>query len=695
MALVEDLPKILGSAEAVILDDAYDEVPELRDLDPEWIQAFSTAIEDSDDALVQINALLELEILPQTIAANLTDARVAALWGRKDGGDALATALEELFSPFISRRASQLVHVEAIQKILEAQLKVKVERKGRRERDSLPQTAKIWFIDYYLFENAGAADLQEHIRNIKSQWENIAGGKRPILILTSSRPVTARDQQAFRDQANIFAGQFRFEQKAKLVDALNLQLLLTELIDQYALAAEIDQILESWSKVLRECNDSFAKSIRGLDVVDYQALRRLRLDADGVTLGAYLMWVYTQHYLSLVEAHTATGAAVKSLSKIDFDRAPTVALVPTLEMAKIYHSLVFSSLRSDWTPIDSEMEKDKEGMAVISLGDVLIRKEPPQPKPPKTHGINPAAAAPVAPTQASAAPVVAIAAEPPAQAAVVADQAAKDVLDVASANAEGHHEAAPEPPVLVDVPYLVMNPACDLVRRPPDASVILIRGQFARKATLEWPVDPEEYELIVVDGDERVLSWQHKDIVTIPYKDLSKALDEKTYRCVARMRPTYALKQQRVLMSTIGRVGTDVKMHEYRRYVCDVWFRTDKAKKDCKFAVTLSGPEMVALTSGRKDQGHHLYLLPGAIDALRNEAKKDGVHADTKTALEELEVLRYLRGPISLNDSYKANETDAGGRIAIIKGTGTPGRDGKRQAEGKTTRVLLVLYPEE
>lgn len=280
---------------------------------------------------------------------------------------------------------------------------------------------------------------------------------------------------------------------------------------------------------------------------------------------------------------------------------------------------------------------------------------------------------------------------PPARAAAANNGAAQEVVLIEPANAadqaaEAQVAAAP----LVDVPYLVMNPACDLIRRPPEASVILIRGQFDKKASLPWPVDPEAYELIVIDDEEHVVSWHHKEVAAIPYKDLSKDLEDGKLRCVARMRPTYALKQQRILMSTLGRIGTDVPMHDYRRYSCDVWFRG--ANKACSSMLTLSGPELVALTSGRKELGHHLYFLPKAIDALREEAAKAGVHADTKAALDDLQVLRFLRGPISLSDDYKADIPKEGERISI-KFPKPSERTDAKQLDGNR-RVLLALFTE-
>jgi hypothetical protein len=291
-------------------------------------------------------------------------------------------------------------------------------------------------------------------------------------------------------------------------------------------------------------------------------------------------------------------------------------------------------------------------MVVISLGDVLVREEKVEEKKPE--------AAP--PAQANAAPMVEGGAAPPP--------------------AELQAETRP-------VPYLVMNPDCDLVRRTEDASVILVRGRFQKKHELQWPVNPEKHELIVIDEEERVLSWEYKAITSVPYQQLSAELEAGVYRCVARMRSIYALKQQRALATVLGRVGTEVPPHVYEAYCGDVFFRG--AGKNCTKVVTFSvGSEAVVLAGGREGQGHQLFFLPDAIETLRTAAKGAEVHAETRAVFDDLTILRFLRGPIDLDKDDKPTFPGNEERL-VIKFPALTKRDGNKQLEGKA-RVLFNLF---
>lgn len=495
---------------ATIIDDAFEKSPSPRDLADADFDAFATGLEDDHSALEQLVEILGVQVQPRDIYSYLHDeAFVVALWNAKDSAVELGGLCKELFNQYQVAQAERQSSLQSLIATLEG-AGVAVEKMGREGVSNFGLQSKIIFVDYYLESGQTQVELDERLKNIRCRIESIPAGERPALILMSSREVSVEEQKEFRYKSNVLAGQFRFVAKGRLREA-GAEVLVHEILDHLHLVSHVDLLVSGWSDLVRSSIDEFERDIKSLDIPDYYALQRLRLDEEGVSLGTYLLWVYTQYFQSVVERNKKVREIFSGISDVDLSDSPPVAFAPSRELSQIYQNLVFTSLRGDCQPIGKPHSVDMAGLAQFSLGDVFIT----QPLPPRRENI------------------------------------------------------------MGCIPMLVVTPECDLVRPKPWQTVVLLRGQFWRKERISWPVDPEEYEFFVFGGEEFVIKWDYKSVHSETIASLSEKLCNGELLHVSRMRSIYALKQQRRMAAQLTRVGTEVPMHEYVPYVADFYFRTE------------------------------------------------------------------------------------------------------------------------
>jgi len=595
--LSERILRELKSIEVVFVDDAYDEEPVSGNLSYEDLQAFGTELEDSEDALAELERCIGKTLNPSDAIVELdNDVLVTSLWQMRNANQVLSPILTNLFSRFVRLQAEKVRSLNVLNTTLGTEIGLQITTLGKRNLDQIPETAKILFIDYYLTDNQNAIELNENLKLIKEQIGRHLLGQKPMVVLMSSREISPTEQKEFRMGADVLAGQFRFVNKTELEDVLSIKLLLNELIDHYPLASQIEQTIGMWETILNDAKESFCKNIKSLDVADYQAIQRLRLDEEGISLGAYATWIYSTYFQSLVEGHETMQKAVSKLSSIDFETKPPVSIVPSREIAEIYQSLVFSQLRIDGFPLSHYLQVDENETVPIALGDLFI-----------------------------------------------------EVADSQVANA-------------IPSPLLVVTPECDLARRNPDQTVILLVGTLKKKIDVSWPVNPEKFELFIFNNIEYVVSWDYKSIKTRTHYELSRQLIDGEIKHIARMRSLYALKQQHFLTSHIARVGTEVPPHEYEAYTGIVFFRGSGTSIVHQYSFEV-GSDLIYLIHGKTCR--HLTFLPEAIERLRTEARRDEVVEGTREVLNDINVLRMLRGPIDVNKEYQPTYSDDENRILI------------------------------
>ncbi|MDH4697553.1 hypothetical protein [Pseudomonas aeruginosa] len=602
---------------ATIIDDAFEVNPSPRDLVDADFDAFATGLEDELSALEQLSELIGENLQPGDVHNYFHDAEfIKTLWGAKESAAELGELCRGLFNQYQVAQSERLSSLASLIRTLEGS-GITVERLGRAGVSSFSLQSKVIFVDYYLENGQTPAELDERLRSIRRRIESIPAGERPALILMSSRDVGLDEQKDFRYKSNVLAGQFRFVAKGRLREA-GVEVLVHEVLDHLQLVSHVDLLVSGWSELVRSSIEGFERDIRSLDIPDYYALQRLRLDEEGVSLGTYLLWVYTQYFQSVLERNEKVREIFSKISSVDLSASPPVALSPSAELSQIYQNLVFTSIRGDCQPIGKPHSVDQSGLAQFSLGDIFIT----QPLPPRYE----------------------------------------DIIGC--------------------VPMLLVTPECDLVRPKPWQTVILLSGQFRRKEQVVWPVDPEEFELFVFNGEEFVIKWNYNSVISETIASLSGKIFNGELLHVSRMRSIYALKQQRRMAAQMTRVGTEVPLHEYVPFVADLYFRTEGKK--CAFSLRLSSSEGGVYIQYGKSKSQVIFM-PDAVDRILECAEAEGVTQETKSALISVSFMRELRKGVLLDGGAKSLELNGGS--VILKMTSSPPAQLDKQL-----RVQINLY---
>lgn len=107
----------------------------------------------------------------------------------------------------------------------------------------------------------------------------------------------------------------------------------------------------------------------------------------------------------------------------------------------------------------------------------------------------------------------------------------------------------------------IMNPDCDLVKRPdadkPAAHAVLtLRGNLQ---TFNAP-STSVGDFIVVDGKPHNIKWNYRAVETLPFEGVMAQAghSEGEYRYLGALRPMYAQEIQAKLLTQLGRVGVPV-----------------------------------------------------------------------------------------------------------------------------------------
>lgn len=369
---VSDILKGAGFESALIIDDAFDEVPRASDLAVD-AEAWSIFIADIGADLEHVVAAYPE--YPNTDANDLRDSDefVGAMYGLK--GTLRAELWNTLFEAYERNRASDRAFLENLRaRLIAAGLRVMT--MGRKVSEEA-QDCKIIFADLFLGAAQQDFDIDRSIRRLK---QLIADRDRapPAVVLMSRSPRLQDHKERFRDDAKMIGALFRVYGKQDLLEGSTVETVLERLATHHSDAVRVAAFLAAWESGLVGATAEFMKVVRRLDLSDYTKIREVLLDAEGQPLGSYMLDIFDRVLQHEIEGHAATINAAQELNEIDPLKypAPYIAGSPDLQ------NLV---VRSVWQHRERlRVAANTAGMPV-SFGDVLIRrsrlgKAPPVPE---------------------------------------------------------------------------------------------------------------------------------------------------------------------------------------------------------------------------------------------------------------------------------------------------------------------------
>jgi hypothetical protein len=356
---VQELLASRNLTSALVVDDAYDEVPLAEDLDDE---SWTTFIDDLGDDKDHVVAAFPAYEVTDGNDLRESDEFVSALW--KLRGTMREDLWKTLFDSYEIGRVSDRAFLEK----LEAQLKelgVTAIRSGRVVPPA-GSACGIIFADLFL----GAAQKDPDMARSLERLRELLDGREsnpPLVILMSRSPLLQDRKAKFRDDANLLGALFRVYAKQDLVEGSTLERTLGRLASNHADGVRVAAFVSAWKMGLEKAAEDFLKVIRRLDLSDYCQIREVLLDYEGQPLGSYLLDVFDRLLQHEIEGQKATIDCAQELNKIDLEKYPA----PYISGSPDLQELVF---RSIWQHPNRLSVKGNDAGIEVSFGDVLVRR---------------------------------------------------------------------------------------------------------------------------------------------------------------------------------------------------------------------------------------------------------------------------------------------------------------------------------
>lgn len=471
---------------ALIVDDAYDDVPYAEDLEADG-EAWTTFIDDlGDDRDLVIAAFPDFE---STDANDLrqSDDFVAAIWNLR--GKIRDELWNTLFEGYESERRSDRLFLEELEKQLTA-VGVTPNRVGRK-LDGGAEKCGIIFADLFL----GAAQHDPNMeRSIKLLLDLLSGRESdpPVVILMSRSPLLQDKRVKFRDDAKLVGALFRVYAKKDLIVAGTVERALARLANNHTDGVRVAAFLHAWEGGLQTAVQDFLKLIRRLDLSDYCQIREVLLDTEGQPLGSYLLDVFDCLLQHEIEAQKTTIARAQELNDIDLDKYPASYIAGSPDLQELVY-------RSIWQHPNRLAVKGNNAGVAVSFGDVLIKRS----------------------------------------------------IWIPSGTAQ-------PPPAGPDA-FVVLTPACDLVRSMPDRRILVMAGALVGIDHRTWSYKSGAAKTPVLElpsGLRMSIDWQLKKLRMLDDEETTALLgDNGDYSLALRMRESNAIELQQKVLADMGRVG--------------------------------------------------------------------------------------------------------------------------------------------
>ncbi|MCY4674998.1 MAG: hypothetical protein OXD43_14775 [Bacteroidetes bacterium] len=532
MTNLQELLTETGIRKAVVIDDAFDEIPQTDEIHAEdWSTFLDDLTEDDCERLSDL--YFEFE---SADANSLLDSQdfIDILW--KNRNEFSGEAITALFNDYETSNATERTRLRKIVQLLR-NAGLACTGVGRNFI-AKAREADLIVIDLFL----GPWESHDLDRDIEQVHELVAdrADNPPLIILTSSSHRLDEKRNDFRDEAGLLASTFRVASKSELIEAGRLELILSRLASHYGDAKRIAGFLDAWDKGLTNTRKTFLQQLRRLDLSDLAQIKTLILSSEGEHLGDYLLDVADRVLQHEIEGNAETIDATLKLNKIDLAKYPAPHLTGTPDLQDLVYRTVFMN--------DARLSLSEDnGTPHLRFGDVLRRKKG-------------------------------------------------------------------------DEVYLVVTPACDLVRRGTK-HIMLLPGKLEKLEPKDWSykeIPVRTPILILSDGQQKWIKWNLRAVKTQSWDDLNDSLRQDGYLIrIARLRELYALTLQQKLLARMGRIGQRATLPASFPVTVSLFY-VDNDKKACELKI--DGIEPAACYIGRRgssEQVHHLVLTEQICDQIR------------------------------------------------------------------------------
>ena len=310
----------------VIIDDIFDDdIPPLEAFNDSDLAEFYLAVEEDEGAAAEAIGLFAND----NIRA-MTYEQLQILWRSLDKYPALKRQVDHWLAPTIYGYKTEL---NILCKQLRNSLKLEVECLGQMapvesvaadliflDRRLGPETVtrNVDFLD----QGAEVSDSNDApVRAAEQKARELYEAYRtrnihpPLIVLMSSKPVSAKDEDNFINNALLLGGMFHFVPKHDLQNEVAILLLMGQFALAWPIHHEMQSFYEALNVAAEKAKKEFTDASRQLRVQDYTYIQHLSLQKEGYPLGDYMLWLFSSYFGHLLRAQPGLQAAQGEIDK--------------------------------------------------------------------------------------------------------------------------------------------------------------------------------------------------------------------------------------------------------------------------------------------------------------------------------------------------------------------------------------------
>jgi len=305
-----------GIGSAIIVDDGYDEVPEVAELQDEG--AWDSLFDDAQGAdAARIEALFPAYNPQNREELKSSQEFINALWLARDD---IRDLLGGLFDDYEQKISDNRPFLEAAEAALTA-LEIPFETCGRHFVDAAVD-ADLIVIDLFLGIQQGAQDREFTVARLKEVLDRRGGRPLPSIVLMSQVPGIDDLAKGFRQDVKLHASAFRHIRKNDLPKPGRMEGLIVTLATHRSDSQALATFVETWEAKAIEAVHAAAGTLRKIDIDDLQHIRSMLLRFEGLNTSSYMLDVFDRVLQYEIESHSAVLEAAITLDEMADDPAP-------------------------------------------------------------------------------------------------------------------------------------------------------------------------------------------------------------------------------------------------------------------------------------------------------------------------------------------------------------------------------------
>lgn len=358
---------------ALVIDDGFDALPDFGELIPDVADSAADLVDGLPPELkARLSSVLADEALDgDDWESGLQNVRfLAELWTMRSEKVLSDAVNRAVFGDYDAKVDQKRRDLEPLIGFLSTELNLDVVSAGR-ESVSLPPNTKLVFLDLFLGLNDIDSARKEAIDRIKLLLNEVADAQRPVVVLMSTKTGEELEHWAeeLRERAGLMGAKFRVVSKREFEREGALATVMEELLAPLDDANTVAELIDTWNGALDAVRERISADLRRLDVADYGYLKRYRLDAENMPLGAYLMEAYGDVLRYELEGCTELLDASEKVDGLAFDAPPFPHFLPHCGVNFLSHAMNFVNEKT----IDRLGAQMQSAAGKVRLGDLVVR----------------------------------------------------------------------------------------------------------------------------------------------------------------------------------------------------------------------------------------------------------------------------------------------------------------------------------